>query len=431
MASGGRASLPLAPWHWETSPSDVPFCAPVDSTVKDLALGVVTTERAAWRSGVRRYLHADSPRVVVRLVLRGINASEEVRNESLTYGDIVFLPSPATMTSGSGPLTSTLQWLHCAATAWPKAAFVGKAEDDTWLHLPDIVMSLHASQATLAARGDGDVDLYWGMMESYFWNETAQRPFGFGHNMPPQMWAAPCTVNATGNASRSRGVVTMDHRISTQHGPFVFAKGALYILSTRLAARLTTDAPTRRRAAQALASADERRSGGAAGVAPYAEGSVWEDVWLGYALSRLEPPPRLGVVTLGWSQYMEEWGFTALPTTMVWHAKTKDADRPWRMQAWAAANHCARRGPTDSRARLPGRTPCLDARSSGGRVRGGSCAGGEWIFCVDDSERRCPRAKANLNNRSAWRAPNGEDIYVAPPAPSVSAERRLGRRQRG
>ena len=203
-----------------------------------------------------------------------------------------------------------------------------------------------------------------------------------------------------------------------QHGPVLYAKGPLYVLSRDLAARLATDAPTLQRATDALATADARHSGGRAGVFWYSETQVWEDVWIGYALSRLSPPPVLGVVSLNGNLYYEEWGFGVTPTTLLWHAKTKDASRPPKLQAYLATaatahHHCAR---------PPWAPPkCGDGRRSDSRLRGGSCTGGRWLFCLDDGPRRCSHARVNLNNRSSW---------VEPPPPPPHAPPRPARHRR-
>ena len=88
--------------------------------------------------------------------------------------------------------------------------------------------------------------------------------------------------------------------------PLVSAQGPLYFLSRGLAERLVLDEDTVARAAAALESTDVRRWGGVGGVPKYAENAVWEDVWVGYALSRLSPPPLLGLVTIGWSNLYSE-----------------------------------------------------------------------------------------------------------------------------
>ena len=174
-----------------------------------------------------------------------------------------------------------------------------------------------------------------------------------------------------------------------QHGPFSFAKGPLYVLSRDLARRLVNDSPTLARASTALETAGTRRHGGHAGMARFAETLIWEDVWIGYALSMLSSPaPNIGIVSLAHNQYVEEWGFSASPSTVIWHAKTKDAHRPPRLHEHltARAAHCGRKPSTRPR-----------CRRADHKLRGGSCAGGQWVFCAEDKGRGCSDVRIDFN----------------------------------
>ena len=387
------------PWQYVPSASDPPFCAPPNAPPLDAVLGVITTQQSSWRESVRSsfFRFASEPGLLLRIVLRGINASQLVREEFVRHGDTIFLRAPASLSAGRGPLTSTLLWLSCAVDAWPNARHIGKAEDDTWLHLPDIMSSLRVSRDALAARNVHE--LYWGHVQSYYWNETAQRPFAFGHSFGE----GTCVVNATGNTTSSRGRFRLNSH-AVQHGPFSFACGQLYFLSRGVTSQLVNDAPTRRRAAAALGTADTARSGGPAGVDRWRAGQVWEDVWIGYALSQLRPSPSLGVVRLSSNMFWETWGFAAMPSTIVWHAKTKDPRRPPRLHEYMVTlqQHCNRRPSAP--------VQCRDHQSRGAvaseKKTAGSCTGGEWVFCVDDAfDGRCPRparGPVDLNNRTTW-----------------------------
>jgi hypothetical protein len=425
--------------------------------------------------------------MLLQLVLRGIQSSAAVRKEAEEFGDTIFLQAPANLTSARGPLTSTLLWLQCASAAWPHTAMIGKAEDDTWFHVPDIAASLRAAQSTLAKLGIRS--MYFGMHESYYWNETVQRPFGFGHHAPFAMWQQPCLLNVSGNVSTSRGTQSLSAR-HAQHGPFDFAKGPLYLLTRGLAARLTSDGPTRQRAAEALGTAETRASGGSAGVGTWAEGMVWEDVWIGYALSRLgqcsaaqgrgsdsvaaaevgaagaaavalagaaaaaaaaagvaadDDPCRLGVVSLTWTLYFEEWGFGATPGTVLWHAKTKAPQRPALLHRYMALRHCSRAaawsganiGANGKEAPASGPPRCKDSANDPS-LAGGSCVGGRWAFCVDDDDRqRCSHKKADLHltlpqverellmyGLRLGLSASAEDGEPPPPPPPASRRRR-------
>ena len=143
----------------------VSFCAAPDARALFAVLGVVTHQQSSFRHSIRRtWLPSPEAGVVTRLVMRGLNASAAVIDEAAQFGDTIFLPSSAHLSKDVGPLLSTWQWLECAVSAWPRAALVGKAEDDVWVHLPGVLESLRAGSAAL-----GNIDLrsmYWGMIET-------------------------------------------------------------------------------------------------------------------------------------------------------------------------------------------------------------------------------------------------------------------------
>ena len=65
-------------------------------------------------------------------------------------------------------------WLACATYAWPRARLIGKADDDTYVHLPGVAD--HVTQTLSFARG---APIYWGQLEAYHWHVGAHRPLGF------------------------------------------------------------------------------------------------------------------------------------------------------------------------------------------------------------------------------------------------------------
>ena len=141
------------------------FCAAPDTRALFAVLGVVTHEKSGFRQSIRRaWLPSPVAGVVTRLVMRGFNASAAVIDEAAQFGDIIFLPSSASLSEYVGPLQSTWQWLECASFAWPRAALIGKAADDVWVHLPGVLESLRAGSEAL---GKFNLrSLYWGMIET-------------------------------------------------------------------------------------------------------------------------------------------------------------------------------------------------------------------------------------------------------------------------
>ena len=117
-------------------------------------LGVVTTEGSQWRHEIRSSWLQPSlvpTSIVTRLVMRGLDASASLLAEAARERDVVFVEALGTLSKNRGPLTSTLLWLRCAVVAWPHAELIGKAEDDTWIHLGDVERLLRAALRGLAS----------------------------------------------------------------------------------------------------------------------------------------------------------------------------------------------------------------------------------------------------------------------------------------
>ena len=120
-----------------------------------------------------------------------------------------------------------------------------------------------------------------------------------------------------------------------------------------------------------------------AGVGRSAGKAIWEDVWLGYALGQLDPPPELGIVAIDWSLFFENWGIGIRPASLVWHAKVKHAGRLELLQRWSEKHHCMRRRPQN--------LTCHNA--------GRSCTGGLWRMCLETnvpSVHNCSDTQADL-----------------------------------
>ena len=423
------------------------FCAAPDTRALFAVLGVVTHEQSSFRHLIRRtWLPSPEAGVITRLVMRGLNASAAVVDEAAQFGDIIFLPSSASLSKDVGPLLSTWQWLECAISAWPRAALVGKAEDDVWVHLPGVLESLRAGSAALGKLNLRS--LYWGIIEtcnthqfrteprdasitcssphfeadrmcasrlSDFWNATYQRPVGYGHvratylhwwpttaldSQPrphaPQVWSVPNPKrlrplprhvrdgseplsSAKGFFDGSGCHAADDQRHPDHHGavgPFPYAKGPLYFLSRDVVERLVKEQ-------QPLLERALPTAGVRVGVGRAVNKAIWEDVWLGYALGQLDPPPDLGIVAIDWSLFFENWGFGIRPASLVWHAKVKQAGRLELLERWSEKHHCMRRRPKNLTCHHAGR----------------SCSGGLWRMCLEvnvDEEHGCSGTQVDL-----------------------------------
>jgi hypothetical protein len=155
-------------------------------------------------------------------------------------------------------------------------------------------------------------------------------------------------------------------------GPFPYAKGPLYFLSGDVVERLVKEQkPLLERALPT------------AGVRALRSKAIWEDVWLGYALGQLDPPPDLGIVAIDWSLFFENWGLGIRPASLVWHAKLKQASRLELLTRWSEKHHCMRRRAQNLTCDYAGR----------------SCAGGLWRVCRENnvpSEHNCSDTQVDL-----------------------------------
>ena len=187
------------------------------------------------------------------------------------------------------------------------------------------------------------------------------------------------------------------------------AQGPLYFLSLPTAKRLVTDAGVLHHATLALDAAEhaliragqaENTSGtgtGARATAFWQEAhrptAIWEDVFLGYMLNLLKPAPALGVVTIDWESYSEQWGLAISTSSLVWHAKTKDPDRLRIIDAWKRVHHCTRLGAVLG--------PALKTTQS--------CNGGTWPLFRPSRNTSCSAHKVDL-----------KALLLAEPAASAS-----------
>lgn len=175
------------------------------------------------------------------------------------------------------------------------------------------------------------------------------------------------------------GCYAADEQPNLEHrgvaGPFPYAKGPLYFLSRDIVERLVKEQ-------QPLLERALPTAGVRAGTGRATTKAIWEDVWLGYALSQLDPPPDLGIVGIDWSLFFENWGIGIRPASLVWHAKVKSSGRLELLQRWSEKHHCMRQR--------------LELKCE---FAGRSCTGGLWRMCVESnvpSEHNCSDTQVDL-----------------------------------
>ena len=184
--------------------------------------------RATW------FQASQSKEIILRFVVRSTGTTPtQVRpkdEEAYRHADVLLLSRSTQLSKSVGPIQSLLGWWQCAVTAWPRVELIGKAEDDVWIDLRGVAWQLTATQKAIQAQqvlgvGAGSrADLYWGVMETCHWAHELNRAFGFSFKFGTY---APCANFLYMNESKPAESFNWS-------GPFSFAKGPLFFLSSRL-----------------------------------------------------------------------------------------------------------------------------------------------------------------------------------------------------
>ena len=393
------------------------MCAPRQPAAKHLAvLGVLSTEaalhlrnaaRSTWMSQL-----TNGSQILPKFVIRGINASQSMVSEHERHGDVVFVRAPASLRRESGPLRSIVLWWECALHAWPNAQLIGKADDDTWLHLRGVALLLQRSLAVATRELHlKQTRLYWGLMETFSWHVERGEPVGWQYAFRRHGASAPCsghlqslghavtteaaqrapspgsrsTTSTTSTSSSSSTTTTTtthqrpsssmddgpdaDHRMAspTIIGPFSFAKGPLFFLSSALARTLTRAAELRHYIHRVANTPRLPRQ-----LIPF------EDVMTGLGLSvtagppnnlvAVHAPPYIFAAATGHYGNRTHPMSTLRPYTLIWHESLKKAARIYDVHRWMADHHCLPPSP-------PMRTSLACPRPYA------SCANASWLRC--------------------------------------------------
>ena len=243
--------------------------------------------------------------------------------EAAANDDVTLVDAEADLHRSVGPLVTLLRWYECALHAWPRAALIGKADDDVWIDMLGVAAHLRASVSLLAP-----ADFVWGKLESYHWNISRHGPQGFGFTAPRQ----PC---------RNAGDLV---------GPWPFPKGPLFFLTRSLVAMLHLDGGVRDEARRSVAAWANVTQAEADALRVQRIHIPYEDTFVGFGLSVATPSPGSAPaawVDVGPRAFGQEWyhGRVALTaTTLVWHARVKDrgcnACRIRAAHHWAQRHRC-------------------------------------------------------------------------------------------
>jgi len=230
-----------------------------------VAVGVLSgsSERFSRRRTVLRaaWLQTTPKTMIVRFVLRcGTMALTSL--QAADRGDTLCAPV-ASEKNGRlrGPLLALVWWLEHALTYEPR--FVCKADDDVYLHLPDLEKHLLEIPAAAAPFAWVGRILYIQLATSdinrtYTFHHFSETAMQARRKHPPELCAGLSNVSVCA-------------------GPLPFACGPFYALGTAAVLALVRNHTHRRRLDSDLA---------ALRALPTTHGKVLDDVWLGAALWR-------------------------------------------------------------------------------------------------------------------------------------------------
>ena len=304
----------------EAGDVDVDHFCPAPSQALWLAvLGIFSTEKNAHaRLEIRdSWMAAAPPSMLPRFVLFGLGVPSHLREEATRHTDILFLRERSGASCTHEPLRKMLRWLSCATKAFPRAQLVGKADDDAFVHLPGIEMHLRASLAEAGVHR-----LYWGQMETFFWDSALHRPAK--HSWPNWRLARneSCTHSSSLRGPFAFAKVRRTHTSSLPSArppwsltctrvpptptlrpnsvaspPTTATQGPCYFLSSSLAADVV--------------SSDEVWAEAEAALKPAKKGAShwpWEDVFLGGALAQLSSAAPAMALHVGGTVFSEHEG---------------------------------------------------------------------------------------------------------------------------
>lgn len=426
------------------------------------ALGILSydsSRQSAMRDAIRETwlpVLRDADTIDAAFVMRGQHASAVVRRESAQHGDLVLLPSlRSNVTKRGGPLLSLMGWWRCALARWPGVQLIGKAEDDVWVSGEGVARALRRA---LALRPP--MDTFWGAMESYTWatkrfdphqrstSDRGRTPAQHGvahwsaaplrHRLPDwggalncsgkrYDYARPLWAHANGGGRKSgsdaseigltcsrlarKKPIGYWHLCAPTIGPFIFAKGPLFFVSTRMVRRIFVSPAILTEVREAIKHAVATPMDAKGSEVP----KPFEDVFTGLAVSvAADRPVRFVSISNGVRrvEYMESRldNGSLAPTTLVLHIRdTANRGLRGRSQpsaalymrnahAWAARHHCE---PEESFTR------CWRPEGIGlAAWRGYMCGGQpfEWCSALEPSHEAAPGAVDDVPNGSRWAA---------------------------
>ena len=299
-----------------------------------LALGIVSApdyhmRRMAQRHSWMRWPnvgHFDGAAICASFIVRAGNApaviASALRREADAHGDMLLVSEIAHNESRvRGPLLSVAKWLLYAHSAMAHAAFIGKLDDDAYVHAPDLERMLRTAGTTFGP----SANVYLGVLTWYSWYEQLFENTRHGWSYP-QAWGS-------GAACRERPLHLPESPCENSgncgvcSGPFAFAAGYLVLFSRPLVEGLV--------AAGGLEQESTRlksiRNSQLLTMLGKPKEQVMEDIWLGHLLYRFPLNSSVKYVSLigdTWSAlHVDKWDFRFSRSALLVHIITKQLER--------------------------------------------------------------------------------------------------------
>lgn len=287
-----------------------------------------------FRMALRKTAFADTPPDMrTCFVVRGVNGSlaAEMLVEDDRYHDFVLVDAAETLPRAVGPLIVLQLWFKRALHDFPLARFVGKADNDVYFDLVRIGAQLRmlpewCTEKNASLTGSLGPWL-WGKLETYSMEEQTGLLSAFAYG---SSWKGACGASWRETQLSSRTNFSQRMRFI---GPFTFAKGPLMLLERALVEAVSSNTRLR---ANAIGIADTRMGPLSAELRD--TNPVYEDAWLGFALSRAAGSVqrcdgKSGSIVMQtadlfrgvyWEQgYRQPWSVS----TVLWHMRFKQKRR--------------------------------------------------------------------------------------------------------
>ena len=309
--------------------------AGIDDAASTLLAAIGVISHVAKSNQVRRqtvretWLRPTHGSLAIRFVLRcgGLAIDHPVRDEARRYDDILCLDVAATELRLRGAILALVGWLRHALVHFGQAKFIVKADDDVYLHLPDIRQHLGSIPAEAAAHAlvgyIGLIRLRVSAAGVYHWP---------GWSVPRSKgaysWAIGTARGQNGGRDREQRYAEACAKARSCAGPFPLACGPFIALG-RGAVEAFLAAPGLRAELESL---------------PVKQKMFPEDWWLGSAFWRLvgaSAPLQLFSLARVWGRvYVDTDGFRIPNDVAIFHNRRKFVNRLRLLHAYAVADHC-------------------------------------------------------------------------------------------